>query len=396
MHCNMGRREFIAGLGAAGLSAVYPSVMRAAPTAPVAVAKCKTYGPEFVATLEKMFDRIGGLGRLVKNKTVAIKINMTGDTAGRLGFYAAGLTHYTHPATIGATVHLLDKAGATRVRILEGPIGWQESLEEAMLNTGWDLGRISGAAKRVEYFNTNLPFPGKKPYTRFQVPNGGLLFPAYDLNTAYAECDVLVSLTKLKEHGTAGITLSMKNCFGITPCTIYGDRAGVDEPHPVPYGGRDGTMHQGARQPTKIALPEKDPRSPRNGGYRIPRCVADLAAARPTHLSILEAVETMAGGEGPWIEGGRYCAPGVVVVGTNCVTTDAVAMAVMGFDPMAIRGTAPFETCDSTLLLAEQLGVGTRDLKRIEVVGTPIREALFSFRGVPGGVLPQVPGRQST
>lgn len=62
MHCNMGRREFIAGLGAAGLSAVRPSVMRAAPTAPVAVAKCKTYGPEFVATLEKMFDRIGGLG----------------------------------------------------------------------------------------------------------------------------------------------------------------------------------------------------------------------------------------------------------------------------------------------------------------------------------------------
>jgi hypothetical protein len=188
----------------------------------------------------------------------------------------------------------------------------------------------------------------------------------------------------------------MKNCFGITPCTIYGDRAGVDEPHPVPYGGRDGTMHQGARQPTKIALPEKDPKSPRDGGYRIPRCVADLAAARPTHLSILEAVETMAGGEGPWIVGGRYCAPGVVVVGTNCVTTDAVAMAVMGFDPMAIRGTAPFETCDSTLLLAEQLGVGTRDLKRIEVVGTPIREALFSFRAFPGGVLPQVRGRQST
>jgi uncharacterized protein (DUF362 family) len=121
-----------------------------------------------------------------------------------------------------------------------------------------------------------------------------------------------------------------------------------------------------------------------------------LAAARPTHLSILEAVETMAGGEGPWIVGGRYCAPGLMVVGTNCVTTDAVAMAVMGFDPMAIRGTAPFETCDSTLLLAEQLGVGTRDLKRIEVVGTPIREALFSFRAVPGGIRSRAPGRQST
>jgi uncharacterized protein (DUF362 family) len=85
-----------------------------------------------------------------------------------------------------------------------------------------------------------------------------------------------------------------------------------------------------------------------------------------------------------------------MVVGTNCVTTDAVATAAMGFDPMAKRGTAPFETCDNTMLLAEQLGLGTTDLKQIEVVGTPIREALFSFRAVPGGIPPRVPGRQST
>ena len=54
-------------------------------------------------------------------------------------------------------------------------------------------------------------------------------------------------------------------------------------------------------------------------------------------------------------------------------------MVVMGFDPMADRGTPPFETCDSTLRLAEDVGAGTRDLKRIEVVGTPIQEAMFSF-----------------
>jgi hypothetical protein len=47
---------------------------------------------------------------------------------------------------------------------------------------------------------------------------------------------------------------------------------------------------------------------------------------------------------------------------------------------MADRGTPPFETCDSTLRLAEQLGVGTRDLSRIEVLGTPIAEARFDFR----------------
>jgi len=56
----------------------------------------------------------------------------------------------------------------------------------------------------------------------------------------------------------------------------------------------------------------------------------------------------------------------------------------MGFDPMAERGTAPFERCDSQLKLAEALGVGTRDLKRIEVVGTPIADAKFDIRAVPG------------
>jgi hypothetical protein len=47
---------------------------------------------------------------------------------------------------------------------------------------------------------------------------------------------------------------------------------------------------------------------------------------------------------------------------------------------MADRGKAPFETCDSTLRLAEEHGVGTRDLRRIEVIGTPIAQARFPFR----------------
>ena len=72
--------------------------------------------------------------------------------------------------------------------------------------------------------------------------------------------------------------------------------------------------------------------------------------------------------------------PGLLIAGTNCVNTDAVGMALMGFDPMADRGTPPFETTDSTLRLAEQLGVGTRDLKQIEVVGPPIAKAQFPFR----------------
>ena len=72
--------------------------------------------------------------------------------------------------------------------------------------------------------------------------------------------------------------------------------------------------------------------------------------------------------------------PGILVAGLNPVCTDAVAAALMGFDPAAERGTAPFENCDSTLRLAEEAGIGTRDLKRIEVVGVPIRNLQFPFR----------------
>ncbi len=47
----------------------------------------------------------------------------------------------------------------------------------------------------------------------------------------------------------------------------------------------------------------------------------------------------------------------VLVAGTNAVCVDAVGAVVMGFDPMAERGTAPFENCDSTRGLGEELGL---------------------------------------
>ena len=52
-------------------------------------------------------------------------------------------------------------------------------------------------------------------------------------------------------------------------------------------------------------------------------------------------IDSMGGAEGPW-GGGEPCHPGVLVAGTNCVNTDAVAAAVMGYDPMARGGESPF------------------------------------------------------
>ncbi|MGO9261519.1 MAG: DUF362 domain-containing protein [Bryobacteraceae bacterium] len=382
MYCQQSRRNWLrmAGSAVAGawLAEKPPLHAATAPASRVTVAKCKTYDTsELVATLDRMFDQLGGLGRIVKGKTVAIKINLTGAPTYRLGYLPAEETHYTHPHVIAATVHLMGKAGARRIRLLESPWSTADPIEEVILQSNWEPHDILSAAPNVEFENTNYLGKGSK-YVRMMVPHGGLMFPGFDLNHSYQDCDVFASLAKMKEHDTAGVTLSMKNCFGLTPCTIYGTGAGVDEPSDVPKGGRD-MVHAGYRQPSKIALPEKDPKSPREGGYRVPRTVVDLISARPIDLAVVEGIHTMAGGEGPWIRGSKPVQPGVMVAGTNPVNVDAVSMAVMGFDPMADRGTPPFETCDSTLRLAEDVGVGTRDLKRIEVVGAPIREAMFSF-----------------
>lgn len=377
MTCCYSRRRMLFGAAAAALA---PRFLNAtpAPAGRVAIARSKTYGPELLPTMERMFDQIGGLGTLVRGKTVAVKLNLTGAPTYRLGHSPAELAQWTHQDVIGAAVHLFAKAGAKRIRLLESPWNTAEPLEEYMRAANWEPRDLLSAAPNVEFENTNYLGNGKT-YSRLFVPKGGHMFRAFDLNHSYEDCDVFVSIAKLKEHATAGVTLSMKNCFGMTPCTIYGAGSPVDEPSLVPKGGR-GPIHAGNRQPSKSALPENDPKSPRDAGYRVPRVVADLVAARPIHLAIIDGIESMAGGEGPWVRGTRRISPGVLIAGTNPVSTDAVATAVMGFDPMSDRGTAPFETCDSTLRLAEELGVGTRDLRRIEVAGTSIRDARCAFR----------------
>ncbi len=372
----MNRRQW---LKTAGGGLCVSSAAKPAPGGRVSVARCAGYGPELVPAMKRVFDQIGGLGALVKGKTVAVKINLTGSPTQRLGHHPLGVTHYTHPAVIGATVHLLGRAGARRIRLVESPWSTAEPLEEVMLQANWDPAVFLSAAEGVEFENTNWLGRGKT-YSRFPVPRGGHVFKAFDLNHSYEDCDVFVSLAKMKDHATAGVTLAMKNCFGITPCTIYGSGSPENEPGEVPRGGRT-MFHSGDRQPARPAPPENDPSTPREGGYRVPRIVADIVAARPIHLSIVEGIRTMTGGEGPWVHGPlNVVNPGLLVAGTNCVATDAACMVLMGYDPMADRGTAPFEHCDSTLRLAEELGAGSRDLSKSELAGVPLREAVFRFR----------------
>lgn len=369
----MTRRKLLALLGSAPLvAAVDP------PAAPVAIARATSYDADLAPVVSTVFDQLGGLGRLVRGKTVTIKLNLTGSPAQRVQGRPLGVTHYTHPKLAGTVAQLMGRAGARRIRFVESCWANGGPLEEYLLDSGWNVRALAGAAPGIEFENTNNLGKAKR-YSRLKVPGRAYMYPAYDLNHSYEDTDVFVSLAKLKNHETCGVTLSLKNIFGITPASIYGDDAGGNEPNENPTKGRAGCLHFAKRRISGSAPQELNPNPSRDPGYRVPHIVADLAAARPIDLAIIDGIETIAGGEGPWVDGIRLVRPGILIAGTNPVATDAVAAAVMGYDPRAARGTRPFQHCDNTLRLAESLGLGTTDLARIDVRGLPIAQARFSF-----------------
>lgn len=385
MERNISRRQVLklSGMAAAGaclpasaLPAPAPSARAAktAPVAPVAIGRCRTYGKELGTVLDDLFDKVGGLRPMVKGKTVAVKVNLTGGVRPVLGGRSAGSTYHVHPNVVLACCQAFARAGAQRVRLLEG---WDpaRSAEEFLGECGWDLTALHAVGAKVEFENSNNMGTSKR-YARLKVPYGGYIFPAYEMNHSYQDCDFFVTLAKMKNHYTAGVTLALKNCFGTSPSAFYGDDAGGEQAR----RSRGNIFHYGRANPPAPAVKELDPATPREPGYRVPRITVDLVAAiHPIGLSILDGVESVQGGEGPWIKPLRLVEPGLLVVGTNPVCTDAVCTAVMGYDPAGEWTSPPFYRGDNTMKLAEAMGLGSADLKQIEVRGLSIKDALYEF-----------------
>lgn len=389
------RRQFlhVASTGAVGLSfglhalaggntnAVKAASSPATHGAKVSIVPCKTYGPEVKEALRKSFDLLGGIGALVRGKTVTVKVNLTGTDFSPVFGRPPGESYMTHFSTALALTALLFNNGARRVRFVESTNS-KGSLETTLGFADWDLGALR-AHGSIVFENTRNLGSGKS-YPTLKVPGDGRFFTAIDVNEAYEQTDVMVSLTKLKTHVTAGVTLSMKNLFGITPNALYGDEAGNEDA----TAGRSPLHGIGTAQyPQKfsnVRLPHLQASFRSNDpGQRIPRIITDICAARPIHLSIIDGITAMDGGEGPWCDqiALRLAHPGVLIAGLNPVSTDAVGTAVMGFpDPRAPRGQPPFDQCDNHLLLAEQAGLGTADLAQIEVLGAPIATVAQRYR----------------
>jgi uncharacterized protein (DUF362 family) len=405
VHGGLSRRDWLAvsGLAASAFSATRaqaaPQAAAAATPAalPVSVAKVRSYDEDLVAQFEKMFDQIGGIGSQVQGKTVAIKVNLTG--ANRFEGYTPGDTHWVHPKVVGAVTAAIGKLGARRIRILESAGGRRQDakLEDKLLSGGWDVVAIKNAAPEVEFEDTDGP--QGKPYSTLKVKTKPYVFPAFNLNRSYEDCDFFVSLGKMKNHEEMGVTMCIKNMFGVTPTALY--------------GGRERIFHYGQTQAPSGAPAEIDPQSNRYEGWRLPRILVDILGARPVDLAICDGIISTVGGEGPWVLGAKPIRPGLLIAGRNCVNTDAVAMATMGYNPRAGRHEAPyrlykgpsnhpkeqltpadetFQYADNMMLLAEAVGIGSADLSRIEVRGVPIRDAMFDFEAFWKNQMPKEKG----
>lgn len=382
-HRSLSRRGLLTTGGAAlgGLALGRGARSAPAPASTVAVARCRSYAQDDVAlTLQTLFDQIGGIQSLVRNKTIALKLNLTGQP--QKFPVDAQFPYRTDPTTVLATAHLIAKAGARRIRIIETFFPARQEME-LWARYQLDIHAINNVGCKVEWENAQNLGLGKQ-YARIKVPGNPYMYPAYDLNHSFADCDVYVSMSKLKNHWLAGVTLSLKNNFGITPCSLYGGDCGLSG-NEDPRQERGPVCHNGKVQPPTGVPAELHPDSPRDPGYRIPRIVADLVRVRPIDLAIVDGVESIRGGEGTWNPGVQIIKPGVILAGRNPVCLDAVSMAVMGYDPHADRGTKPFLRGDNTLKLCEAEGIGTTDLNRIEVAGLSIKDALHDYGPGPTG-----------
>lgn len=382
------RRQFFRCSAAGAILAAEQSVMAASSTwitdrPKVGIARCKRYDFEQVKqTLTHLFDMIGGVPALVRGKQVSIKVNLTSYKVPNVYTLSAIETVFTHPIVTLAASVLFESYGATRIVICES-LPTRDETKTAFFNQGYDYSVYSSMLQNVEFENTRNKGTGSRYFT-LPVGEEPYLFETFDFNHRYVETDVFVSIAKMKNHDIAGITLSLKNLFGIAPNSFYGGSAATNIENTTDTRG--GTFHEGNVRVrtdgeilgTNNAVPFKgDP------GKRVPRIVVDLNRARPIDLAIIDGITTQSGGEGSW--NGKQiglAVPNLLMAGKSAVATDAVGASAMGYNPMAEGFTKPFYNADNTLQLAADRWYGTNNLEDIDVLGLGIEEARYAI--LPG------------
>jgi uncharacterized protein (DUF362 family) len=246
------------------------------------VAKVADYQRDIVDAISRVILQLGFSPKNVKGKRILLKPNLV-ETASEAPHIN------THPLVLRGAIEAFLRLGAATVMVAEGPGHRRDTLA---------VYEESGLATVLT--EDHITFHDLNYITGYQLPNAGrqsrmktLTFPAL-----FKEVDWVVSVAKMKTHHWAGVTLSMKNLFGVLP-GIY-------------YGWPKNVLHHAG----------------------IENSILDINATLKPHFAIVDGIVGMEG-DGPIL--GDPKRAGVLVMGRNLAAVDATCCRIMGIDPYQVR-----------------------------------------------------------
>jgi uncharacterized protein (DUF362 family) len=288
----------------------YPDRRR--PLSRVALIATNTYAGALVnAVLEGL--RLFHLN--VRGKSVVLKPNLVESFSGPV---------CTHPALVIAAVQCFQRMGASSVIVAEGP-GHERDTEAVLAETGFaePLKRMG-----IRFVDLNREELVRTPLRARYTGLGHLWLPR-----AVRGTDFIVSMPKVKTHHWAGVTLSLKNMFGIVPG--------------MKYGWPKNILHW----------------------HGIHESILDVCATVPVDFVIADGIEAMEG-NGPLQ--GELRRLGRIVLADDPVAADATCARLMGLDPRLI-----FHIAEAGRFL------GNMDQKRITMLAEGMPRNIEPFRVIP-------------
>src|SRR5579872_6242314 len=237
-------------------------------SAQVVVTRAENYQADLVDLLRRGLTELGFENRIFCGKSVLLKPNLVEPTV--------TAPHVnTHPALVRAAVEVFRRWDAREVFVAEG--------QGHCRDTAFVLEQ-SGLEKVLD--EDEIPFVDLNYDDVFSATNrlGFTKLAKLYLPQSLRRADFIVSMPKMKTHHWAGVTLSMKNLFGVMPGVCYGWPKNV-------------LHHAGISQ-----------------------SILDINAAVCPHLAIVDGIVGMEG-DGPIM--GTPRAANVVVMGKNLPAVDA-------------------------------------------------------------------------
>ncbi|MEE9618077.1 MAG: DUF5107 domain-containing protein [Anaerolineae bacterium] len=297
---------------------------------------------EVEALVRQAVAAAGGLDTLIKpGDTVVIKPNLVWGADPDEG-------HTTDPRVTRAVVQLAQEAGAGEVFIADGAALYRDGHDargatvEAFRLCGYDadgdmVDETTGAPLVDLNDSGGLDQHDPNLVRQMHLQNG-LIWSDYWLPNVILDADVLIGVPVLKNHSYAGVSLALKNQFGIPPSDIY---------------------HRAGSKMYKWALS--------HGAQELGRHIVDLNLARPLDFAVLDGLRGMT--DGPI--GGTLAEPPLrlILAGADPVALDTVGTLVMGYDP----ATVPY------LGWAAGAGLGTNDVAQITVRGQRVSQVRRDF-----------------